>query len=381
MKRDIARWMRRLELALGLGGQATHFFIEEMADRISPLLNELEAGWARGAPSGLDQIKKIFQNYFLQWVGERQDLDWQKFQKLGQEFLGIVVKTIRPAPILKGLWGLAQSKWRASGLGTVGHGTAGVDEFGMDPNTVEAVKPIFEFLYTDYWHVSTKGIRNIPTRGRALLVANHSGTVPYDGAMIAVAVARGQTAKRTVRFLVEDFVYHFPFLGTFIHRIGGVRACPENATWLLEKENLVTVFPEGVKGIGKLYRERYQLQRFGRGGFVKLALKTSTPIIPVAVIGAEEIHPILWKSSILAKPLGIPYLPVTPTFPWLGPLGLIPLPTKWQIHFGKPIVFKNVGPDAESNDLVIHRLSEQVRGKIQMMINQALKRRKSVWGK
>jgi 1-acyl-sn-glycerol-3-phosphate acyltransferase len=178
---------------------------------------------------------------------------------------------------------------------------------------------------------------------------------------------------------VEDFVYYLPFLGTAMYRLGGVRASRDNAELLLNMNHLVAVFPEGVKGIGKRYSKRYHLQRFGRGGFIKLAIRTGSPIIPVAVIGAEEIHPILYKSSLLAKPLGIPYVPITPTLPWLGPLGLIPLPSKWSIYFGKPIDLKHYGKKALEDELQIHKLSEMVRQKIQEMITDALKKRRSVW--
>ena len=244
---------------------------------------------------------------------------------------------------------------------------------------MEAVKPLLEFFYDEYWRVDLSGIEHIPSKGGCMLVANHSGTLPYDGAMIGLGVNKEHPTRRSIRFLVEDFVYHSPFMGTFMSRIGGVRACPENATWLLKKGELVVVFPEGVKGLGKLYRDRYQLQRFGRGGFIRLAIKTGAPIIPTAVIGAEEIHPTIWKSSILAKSMGIPYLPVTPTFPWMGPLGLVPFPTKWEIIFGKPIVFGKYKPEDADDNLLIHKLSEQVRQTIQKMVNRALKKRKSIW--
>jgi 1-acyl-sn-glycerol-3-phosphate acyltransferase len=164
-----------------------------------------------------------------------------------------------------------------------------------------------------------------------------------------------------------------------MYRTGGVRASQENAERLLNKDHLVAVFPEGVKGIGKYYKERYHLQRFGRGGFIKLALRTGSPVIPVAVIGAEEIHPILYKSSLLAKPFGIPYIPFTPTLPLLGPLGLIPFPTKWSIYFGKPIDLSKYGKKTLEDELAVHRLSEMVRQTIQKMITEALKQRKSVW--
>lgn len=258
--------------------------------------------------------------------------------------------------------------------------SADVDEFGMDPSFVKKVKPLFDFLYYNYWRVSVKGLTHVPSEGRGLIVANHSGTLPYDGSMIAASVVNEHPSRKDVRFLVEDFVYHFPFLGTFMYRIGGVRACPENAERLLSKEHLVAVFPEGIKGIGKHYKERYRLQRFGRGGFIKLALRMNTPIIPTAVIGAEEIHPLIYKSTLLAKPLGIPYIPVTPTLPWLGLLGLVPLPSKWTIIFGEPIRFDpKYGPKDAENQLLVNKLSEMVRGRIQEMVFEDLKHRHSIW--
>lgn len=255
-----------------------------------------------------------------------------------------------------------------------------VDEFGMDPAFAKRIMPLFDFLYYNYWRVTVKGLTNIPSEGRGLIVANHSGTLPYDGAMIAASIVNEHASRKDVRFLVEDFVYHFPFLGTFMYRIGGVRACPENAERLLSKDHLVTVFPEGIKGIGKHYKERYRLQRFGRGGFLKLALRMNAPIIPTAVIGAEEIHPLIYKSTVLAKPLGIPYIPVTPTLPWLGALGLIPLPSKWTILFGDPIhLAPKYGPKDADNQLLVNKLAEMVRCKIQEMVTEALKHRRSVW--
>lgn len=254
-----------------------------------------------------------------------------------------------------------------------------VDEFGRDPNVAARVDPLLDFLYKSYFRVETRGLGHIPDDGRALIVANHSGTLPYDGAMIMHAVKQEHASHRAVRPLVEDFVFHFPYLGTLMNRIGGVRACPENAERLLAQDQLVAVFPEGIKGIGKLYRERYQLQRFGRGGFVKLALKCDAPIVPTAVVGAEEIHPMVAKVTWLAKSFGIPYLPVTPTFPFLGPIGLVPLPTKWFIAFGEPLYFNaEYGADGANDRILVNKLAEQVRVRIQEMIDGLLKTRKSI---
>ena len=217
-------------------------------------------------------------------------------------------------------------------------------------------------------------------------MANHSGTLPLDGVMLKAAVKREQGAKngvggggRDVRWLTEDFIYHMPFLGGAMNRLGAVRACQENAERLLAKESLVAVFPEGVKGIGKLFADRYRLQRFGRGGFIKLCLRTGTPIVPVAVVGAEETNPLLFKIEHLSKALGIPYVPVTPTFPLLGPLGLLPAPTKWRIQFGEPLDLSAHGPEAADDEILVGKLAERVRAAIQTMLDRSVGSRKSVF--
>jgi 1-acyl-sn-glycerol-3-phosphate acyltransferase len=254
-----------------------------------------------------------------------------------------------------------------------------VDEYGMDRKFELAIKPFFEFLYYRYFRVSVHGIENLPHEGKSILVANHSGVIPMDGAMLKVAIINEHPAKRELRFLVDDFVFHFPFLGTFMNRIGGVRACPENAERLLNNGELVSVFPEGVKGIGKLWKDRYRLERFGRGGVIRLAMKTRSPITPVAVIGGEEIYPLMYKSHILARPLGLPFIPVTPLFPLLGPLGAIPLPTKWTLFFGKPIPFDSYGPQDLNDGILVNRETENLRQVIQKMIREGLEKRRSVF--
>ncbi len=253
-----------------------------------------------------------------------------------------------------------------------------VDDFGYDPAYDARMTPFFDFLYERYFRVECRGIVNVPTDGRCMLVANHSGTIPFDGPMLRTAVKREHPGKRDVRWLAEDFVFHFPFLGSFETRIGAVRACQENAERLLRHETLVAVFPEGTKGIGKLFRERYKLQRFGRNGFVRLALRTQAPIVPVAIIGAEETNPMLMRLEALAKPFGIPYFPVTATFPLLGPLGLLPAPTKWRIIFGEPIPMDKHHPEREGDETLVARIAERVRDAIQSMIDAALRERKSV---
>lgn len=255
-----------------------------------------------------------------------------------------------------------------------------VDEFGLDPTFENRLLPTLDFLYDRYFRVAVEGVHHIPPEGRCLIVANHSGgPLPYDGAMLRTAVRREHIGQRELRWLAEDFVYYLPFVGTFMNRIGAVRACQENAERLLNKGELVAVFPEGAKGIGKLYRDRYKLQRFGRGGFIRLCLRTRTPIVPCAIVGAEEANPMLYRFEYMTKALGIPYFPVTPTFPALGPLGLMPAPTKWKIRFGEPFTWSGYGTESADDDILVGRLSERVRTSIQTMLDQLVRQRRSVW--
>ncbi len=254
-----------------------------------------------------------------------------------------------------------------------------VDDFGYDPAYERKLLPFFDLLYEKYFRVEPHGIERVPGHGRCLLVANHSGTLPLDGLMLRLAVRRAHPQQRDVRWLAEDGIFHFPFLGNITNRVGAVRACQENAERLLENESLVAVFPEGKKGIGKLFRDRYKLQRFGRGGFVKLCLRTRTPIVPVAIVGGEETNPLLARVEYLTKALGIPYLPVTPTFPLFGPAGLLPAPTKWKIFFGEPVDLEGYAPASADDEILVGRLTERVRGAIQSMLDYAVAQRRSVW--
>ncbi|HTQ45103.1 MAG TPA: lysophospholipid acyltransferase family protein [Polyangiaceae bacterium] len=254
-----------------------------------------------------------------------------------------------------------------------------VDEFGHDPVYEGKVRPFFDFLYDRYFRVEAHGVDRVPAEGRCLLVANHSGTLPFDGMMLRMAVHKEHPRQRDVRWLAEDLIFHFPFLGSFTNRVGAVRACQENAERLLESGALVAVFPEGMKGIGKLYKDRYRLQRFGRGGFVKLCLRTRTPIVPVAILGGEETNPMLARVEYLTRAFGIPYLPVTPTFPLLGPVGLLPAPTKWKLFFGQTLDLQGYGAEAADDEILVGRLTEEVRAAIQAMLDHAVGERRSVW--
>jgi 1-acyl-sn-glycerol-3-phosphate acyltransferase len=254
-----------------------------------------------------------------------------------------------------------------------------VDEFGYDPVFDSFLRPLFDFLYQKYWRIETYGMLNVPRDGKVLLVGNHSGSLPYDATMLKYAIQKEHPGHRPLRFMVEDFLFHFPFLGTLMNRFGGVRASQDNAESLLDRDLAVVVFPEGVKGLGKLYRDKYHLARFGRGGFVRLCLRTGAPLVPVAFIGPEEIHPMIYRDTRLARLLGLPYIPVTPTFPWLGPLGLIPLPSKWSIHILTPIDFSSYGPGAENDRVLVAKMSRMVKDLLQDTIVDKLKERRSIW--
>jgi 1-acyl-sn-glycerol-3-phosphate acyltransferase len=210
-------------------------------------------------------------------------------------------------------------------------------DFGFDQAFLDRTAPALQFLWSRYFRVKLVGLENVPAQGAALLVANHSGGVPYDGAMLIHACHALHPAHRPLRPLVASFAFRSSWIRPLVARIGGVRASMRNALDLCERGQLVGVFPEGLRGVGKPYRERYRLTHFGRGGFVRLARTARVPIIPVAVVGAEETHPVVAKLTRIAKPLGLPYIPITPTFPFLGPLGLLPVPAKWSIQIGSPI--------------------------------------------
>jgi 1-acyl-sn-glycerol-3-phosphate acyltransferase len=248
-----------------------------------------------------------------------------------------------------------------------------VDEFGFDKHLTDSVfLPLLRPLYRNWFRTEVVGAENLPEEGGALIVANHSGTVPLDALMLAAGIH--ESAGRYLRLLGADLVFRFPGLSELARKGGGTLACGPDAERLLRNGELVGVFPEGFKGVGKMFTDRYKLQRFGRGGFVSAALRTGAPIIPVSIVGAEEIYPMIGNLKSVARLLGLPYFPITPTFPWLGPLGLVPLPSKWLIEFGKPIETSHLTDDAD-DPLVIFNLADQVRETIQQSLYELLERR------
>ncbi len=249
------------------------------------------------------------------------------------------------------------------------------DEWGFDEDFAELVEPFFAFLYESWWRVQVVGAERVPAHGRALLTSNHAGILPWDATMISMALLREHPLPRYPRFLVLNWAFDLPWISSGMRRVGGVVASPFNAMRLLEQDHLVAVFPEGVKGTGKPYSERYRLQRFGRGGFVEIALRTGAPIVPVAVVGSEELYPTVADLPAVARLIGAPYFPVTPTFPLLGPLGVIPLPSKWRIEFLEPIETASYGPEAAEDRALVLELSERVRAEIQQALYANLVRR------
>lgn len=257
-----------------------------------------------------------------------------------------------------------------------------VDEFGYDEHLLESViLPALRPL-SDYWfRVEVAGIENIPTTGGALLVANHAGTVPLDGLMLQLAIHDQHPAHRALRLLAADLIFELPVLGALARKAGHTLACHPDAERLLRSGQLAGVFPEGFKGVGKNYADRYKLQRFGRGGFVSAAVRTGVPIIPCSIVGSEEIYPKLADIKPLARLLGLPYFPVTPLFPHLGPLGAIPLPSKWYIEFGEPIVTTAYEPEEADDPMTMFEVTDQVRETIQQTLYKLLaKRRNPVLG-
>jgi 1-acyl-sn-glycerol-3-phosphate acyltransferase len=254
-------------------------------------------------------------------------------------------------------------------------GELGVDPFGFDPEAAKYAAVPVEWLYNSYFRVQTFGVENVPEHGRVLIIANHSGQLPFDGMMIGAALLFERDPPRIVRSMVEKWVPRLPFVSVAMARIGQIVGTPDNCRRLLTREEAILVFPEGARGISKTFDKRYRLERFGHG-FMRLALETRTPIVPVAVVGAEEQQPSLYDVKPLAKLFGTPAFPITPTFPLLGPAGLLPLPTRYRIHFGEPLRFEG---DGDEEDEVIAAQVAEVRSTIQAMLDRGVAEREGIF--
>ena len=256
-----------------------------------------------------------------------------------------------------------------------------VDDFGFDPELTDRVLlALVRPLYRSWFRVEVTGLENVPSDSGALVVANHSGVIALDSLMTQVALHDEHPAHRHLRMLGANLVFQTPFIGELARKAGHTLACHPDAERLLSAGELVGVWPEGFKGIGKPFSQRYKLQRFGRGGFVTAALRTGSPIIPTAIVGAEETYPMIANAKSVARMLGLPYFPVTPTFPWLGPMGMVPLPSKWYIHFGEPIPTDGYSENAYDDPMVVFNLTDEVREQIQQSLYRLLMARPSVFG-
>jgi 1-acyl-sn-glycerol-3-phosphate acyltransferase len=255
------------------------------------------------------------------------------------------------------------------------------DDFGFDENFTNGLVPLIGLLYDYYWRVDVDGVGNVPADGRALLVSNHAGGgLPFDGAMIKMAILREHPQPRHARMMALDWVMGLPWMADMMKKTGQVLACTPNALELLERDEIVGVFPEGVKGMAKPFSQRYNLERFGRGGFVRIALRTGAPIIPVAVVGSEEIYPKIGNMPVVNKLIGAPFVPITPLFPLFGLAGLIPLPSKWHIEFCDPIDVSDYPPEAADDRTFVLELSERIRATIQERLRaNLLKRQTPFW--
>ena len=250
------------------------------------------------------------------------------------------------------------------------------DPLGLDPVISDMVWHVLNFLYRDYFRVDVEGIEHVPDSGAAILVANHAGAaLPYDGAMLAAAVANEASPPRRVRLIGTEIFNMLPFMSHLYRKAGSAYAAREDATWLLNQGHVIGVFPEGVAGFQKSQQQAYQTQRFGRGGFVDLAFKTGATIVPVAIVGAEEVHPVLFTSKRLAQLIRMvfPDQRVEEMAVWLNP---IPLPVKWSIRFLPPI---EVGSTEHTDRLAVLELAESVRNHIQLALNDMIANRDSIF--
>ncbi|ORV89656.1 lysophospholipid acyltransferase family protein [Mycolicibacterium iranicum] len=255
-----------------------------------------------------------------------------------------------------------------------------VDEFGFDRHLNEAIfLPLLRTLFNSWFRVEVSGVENLPEEGAALVVANHAGVLPFDGLMTQVAVRDKHPAHRDLRLLAADLVFDMPVIGQAARKAGHTMACTDDAHRLLAAGELTAVFPEGYKGLGKQFKDRYKLQRFGRGGFVSAALRTGAPIVPCSIVGSEEIYPMMADVKLLARLLGLPYFPVTPLFPLAGPLGVVPLPSKWYIQFGEPIDTAGYDESAADDPMITFDLTDQVRETIQQTLYQLLANRRNTF--
>jgi len=330
--------------------------ISETQKQVQDLLQDVTVALERGEITDPEERAR-YRQALVDFAGQMQNQLTVVQMTEGQErsVLEMVLRLVSPSFYLK----------KVNQFFVAGRGVE-VDRFGMDPVFERSLEPAIEFMYEKYWRIRIEGIENVPEGGGCLLVANHAPVAGFDGLMLRWAVSRER--GRPCRWLMEDELYYAPYIGLFSQRLGGVRASRENAVRLLSQGAAVVTFPEGNRGIRRLYKDRYKLERFGRGGVVRLAIREGVPVVPVAMVGPEESAALLYRVNIASGALSVPFIPVTPTFPLLGPLGILPLPRRWTIRFGAPIVFEE-GPEMAEDQTVVSRLGNDVRARVQMMID------------
>jgi 1-acyl-sn-glycerol-3-phosphate acyltransferase len=249
-------------------------------------------------------------------------------------------------------------------------GEATYDRFGFSPDALQVAFPLFRLLHRAYFRVKSEGHDRIPSSGPAILASNHAGLLPFDAAMTVVDVALHTDPPRLPRAIVDRWAGTLPWINVFYARVGQVIGTRENCTDLLDEGQLLLVFPEGIEGARKTIAQRYRLQHF-HVGFVEHALRSRAPIVPMAIVGSDDQTPILYDLRTLARRLGLPTLPITPTFPWLGPLGLLPYPVRYRIHYGKPLNFhERFGPEGADDTRLVRYLANQLRRSVQQLLDR-----------
>lgn len=253
-----------------------------------------------------------------------------------------------------------------------------IDDFGMDSSALARARLVLDFLVDHYWRIEIRHADALPTP--ALFVANRSGLLPYDGLMLAHVLARADPGQSRPRFLWTGGVESLPFVTPWLTRLGGVRAGRENAERLLRSGRSVIAFPEGAGASEKSFADRYRLQSFGRGGLVRVALQAGVPVVPVGIVGAEEVHPLIGRASGAEDLAGLPFFPLTPTFPLLGAVGLLPLPVPWVITFGEPIDWAQAEETASEDELWLARTTADLRERVGALIKEGIEARGSPVG-
>jgi 1-acyl-sn-glycerol-3-phosphate acyltransferase len=247
----------------------------------------------------------------------------------------------------------------------------------MDRGLFERAMPVLEFLYSSWWRVELRQMDNVPARGPVMLVANHGSALAWDALVLRLALLRDHPAHRELRPLLDEYALKLPLAGVGALRLGAVPATPENALLLLREGCALAIFPEGSHNARRPWTQRYRVERFGRGGFAKLALRTGAPIVPCAIVGSEETSAPFARSGWLADTLGMPFLASAPPLP--GLLGVIPLPSRWSVRFGEPIDTQAAGPGAAGDSARVLELTERARASLQQMLDEDVAARRSVY--